>query len=91
MREADYSEMPSGDIILITHQHGDHFDMSALNHIVEKKTKILLTQKCVDNTEGLRDYIILKNGDVKEVNGIKVEAVPAYNIIVKKIGSHQWG
>ncbi len=29
MREADYSSMPDADLVLVTHEHGDHLDMTA--------------------------------------------------------------
>ena len=29
-READYSSMPDADLILITHEHGDHLDLAAV-------------------------------------------------------------
>ncbi len=30
---ADYSTLPDADLILITHEHGDHLDLSALEQI----------------------------------------------------------
>ena len=41
-READYSKLPKADLILITHQHGDHLDANAIKSIKKESTKIFL-------------------------------------------------
>lgn len=79
--EADYSKMPKADLVLITHHHGDHMDQKAVEAISTNKTKIILTAKC---SETIRSGIVLKNGDKKEIDGLKLEAVPAYNILHKR-------
>ncbi len=78
--EADYSKMPKADIILVTHEHGDHLDVSAINKIKKENTKIVLTEKCIEINEYLSASEIMKNGDNTEIYGIKIEAIPAYNI-----------
>lgn len=80
-READYSQLPSADLILITHHHGDHLDTIALNIIKTEKTILALSEKCLQQ---IKTGIVMKNGDVEEFEGIKVEAVPAYNIVHKR-------
>ena len=77
-READYAEMPKADVILVTHEHGDHLDPAAIAAVREEATAIVLTEKCAETVKG---GIVMKNGDTQTVNGIKVEAVPAYNIV----------
>jgi L-ascorbate metabolism protein UlaG (beta-lactamase superfamily) len=76
-RYADYSKMPKADLILITHEHGDHLDPSAMQKIEHDKTEIILTEKCF---ERLNNGTVMKNGQKMEKLGIKIEAVPAYNI-----------
>ena len=83
-RYADYSKLPKADIILITHEHGDHLDSKAIGLIRKEKTDLLLTQKCAEKGE---TGIIMKNGDIKTVQGLKIEAVPAYNIVHMRSGS----
>ena len=77
-READYNKMPKADLILITHEHRDHLDPKAIKAIRKENTEIVLTKICAKEVEG---GIVMKNGDVKTVGGLKIEAVPAYNII----------
>jgi len=80
-RLADYSKMPKADLILITHEHGDHLDTKAIATIRTKETKIVLTKPCAERVSG---GTIMKNGDTKTITGLKVEAVPAYNIVSKR-------
>jgi len=80
-READYTKRPKADLILVTHEHGDHLDPKAIKTIRTEKTEIVLTEKC---TQKVKDGIVMKNGDVKTVSGLKIEAVPAYNIVHKR-------
>jgi L-ascorbate metabolism protein UlaG (beta-lactamase superfamily) len=80
-RLADYQKLPKADLILVTHHHGDHLDPKAIEQLCTKKTVILLTQKCSDE---LKMGTVMKNGDTQTVYGIKVEAVPAYNVVHKR-------
>jgi L-ascorbate metabolism protein UlaG (beta-lactamase superfamily) len=81
MREADYSDMPDADLILVTHHHGDHLDITAIGHIRKKDCPVVMTQACIDQLEDFKDAVIMKNGDEKTVKGIPVRAIPAYNIV----------
>ena len=75
--ETDYSQFPKADIILVTHEHHDHFDPDAIAQLTKASTKIYLNpavQKMLGSGKAL------KNGDkVKVANDITIEAVPAYN------------
>lgn len=74
---ADYSELPKADIILVTHAHGDHLDVDAIEKSKKQSTKVLLSKICMDKYNGGE---IMNNGDSKNVAGISIESVPAYNI-----------
>ena len=78
---ADYSTLPKADIILLAHEHMDHLDLKALNPVRIDKTIVVLPQVCAKQVEG---GLVMKNGDVKTVGGLKIEAVPAYNIVHKR-------
>jgi len=77
-READYSKMPQGDVILITHEHRDHLDPEAIAMVRKEGTSILLPEKCASTATG---GIVMRNGDVRTIAGFECEAVPAYNIV----------
>jgi L-ascorbate metabolism protein UlaG (beta-lactamase superfamily) len=76
----DYSKMPKADIILVTHEHFDHLDPKAISVLRKEQTRIILTKACAEKVSG---GSVMKNGDVLTVQGIKIEAVPAYNIVQK--------
>jgi L-ascorbate metabolism protein UlaG (beta-lactamase superfamily) len=77
-READYTMMPKADVILVTHEHGDHLDPAAIAAVCQEGTVVLLAAKCAARVSG---GAVMANGDVRTVAGVKVEAVPAYNIV----------
>ena len=78
---ADYDKLPKADVILITHEHRDHMDPDAMASVRTEKTKVVLTEICAKQVQG---GIVMKNGDVRSVDGLTVEAVPAYNIVHKR-------
>jgi L-ascorbate metabolism protein UlaG (beta-lactamase superfamily) len=80
-RVADYSKLPDADMVLITHHHGDHLDPSALEQIRTPETVLIVTEKCAGTVEG---GVVMKNGDVKTMEGLTIEAVPAYNLVHKR-------
>jgi L-ascorbate metabolism protein UlaG (beta-lactamase superfamily) len=78
---ADYSKLPKADLILITHEHKDHLDLDALAAIRTEKTMVVLPEVCAGKITG---GTIVKNGDVRTVLGVEVQAVPAYNLVHKR-------
>ena len=78
-READYSQLPDADLVLVTHQHGDHLDMDAIHQVQKAGTKLVMTQACLDQLEDV-EASVMRNGDRMTFRGVEVEAVPAYNV-----------
>jgi L-ascorbate metabolism protein UlaG (beta-lactamase superfamily) len=78
---ANYAKLPKADLVFITHEHQDHLDMVALQQVTTAKTVKVVTEKCAEKVTG---GIIMKNGDTRKVEGITVEAVPAYNVVHKR-------
>lgn len=78
---ADYSTLPKADLILITHEHYDHFEPETINRISKKGAKVILTKTCA---ERFPEGVVLSNGDEVKVADITVSAVPAYNLIHKR-------
>jgi L-ascorbate metabolism protein UlaG (beta-lactamase superfamily) len=78
---ADYSKLPKADLVLITHEHRDHLDPDALSKVRTDKTEVILPETCAQKVKG---GMVMHNGDAKTIAGLKIEAVPAYNILHKR-------
>jgi L-ascorbate metabolism protein UlaG (beta-lactamase superfamily) len=73
-----YEFRPKADLILVTHEHGDHLDVNLINEL--KKPETLLF--CNANSLAKISWAMAMNpGDRQEINNIVIEAVPAYNIV----------
>ena len=75
---ADYSQLPKADLILVTHEHSDHLDKKAINQITKADTLLILTAECAKR---IGYGMVMRNGDVQTIKGLRVEAVPAYNVV----------
>jgi L-ascorbate metabolism protein UlaG (beta-lactamase superfamily) len=80
-RLADYSKLPKADLVFITHHHGDHLDPAALSALRKSGTITVGTETCAETVE---DCVVMKQGESEVFGGIKVTAVPAYNLIHKR-------
>jgi L-ascorbate metabolism protein UlaG (beta-lactamase superfamily) len=77
-READYAKLPKADLVLITHEHGDHLDPTAVAAITREDTRILVSRSCAGKIPGSE---VMENGQAREEAGFRIEAVPAYNLV----------
>jgi len=84
LRMGDYSSLPKADLIMITHAHGDHFDLNAIEKIRKPSTKMVATKKCMEASEHLENAVIMNDHEEKTLAGIKIQSLPAYNIKHKR-------
>lgn len=85
----DYSAMEKADLILVTHDHGDHLDNKAIDQLFKASTVIVSnpgSQKQIAH-----DVLTMSNGDSKTIGDITIEAVPAYNNSAEKQNFHPKG
>jgi len=73
---ADYKKLPQADLILVTHEHHDHFDAQAIAAITKKGTALVLNNAARNL---LKSGQALEQGDSAIIQGIKIKAIPAYN------------
>ena len=75
--EIDYSCFPQADLILVTHEHFDHFDRDTIATLRKDGTEIV-ANPVVQKMLGFGTA--LANGESRVLaKGIKLDAVPAYN------------
>ena len=88
-RTTDYASMPKADYILVTHEHGDHFDRAAIQQLTASGTRLITNRRCADM---LGYGEVMSNGDQLTItDGFSVEAVPAYNITEGHLQFHPKG
>ncbi len=75
-KTGDYAAMPRADLVLLTHEHQDHLDRTALDAVAGPETPVVLTEAA---RAALGRGTVLANGQETTVAGIRIEAVPAYN------------
>ncbi len=92
-----FADLPKPDLVLVTHIHGDHFDVPTLEAIVpagSQPTIIVPASVAEKFSKALRsksNVKVLGNGERTEAAGIAVEAVPAYNVTAGKERFHPKG
>jgi L-ascorbate metabolism protein UlaG (beta-lactamase superfamily) len=64
------------DIMLLTHGHFDHCSPEDISKVLKADTTVISAVGCAPPKKGEE----MRAGDVKEVKGITIEAVPAYNV-----------
>jgi len=75
---ADYAMQPTADLVLVTHDHPDHFDPAALEQLMGEGTVFVMDSHSAEQFAG--EAMVLANGESVEVMGVTVTAVPAYNV-----------
>ena len=90
---ANYTGLPRADLVLIGHEHGDHFDTGALAAVTNANTIIIAPQVVYNAmTAAYRNLtIVLTNGASTNVLGLTVTAVPAYNFPTNQMVYHVKG
>ena len=85
----DYTTMPKADYIIITHEHFDHLDTTAIKQLSGDNTQLITNQRCA---EMLGYGQVLANGDFLQLaDDITIKAVPAYNTTEGHLQFHPKG
>ena len=71
------SEEPPADLILVTHDHRDHFSQEDIDLISTPDTIVVCPTACAQNLRGqVREVQV---GDMVEIGEVTIQVVPAYN------------
>ena len=75
--ETDYATFPKANIILVTHEHKDHFDRAAIAEVRSPATSIYVNPAVFGY---YKNGLVMRNGESRKyADDILIEAVPAYN------------
>jgi len=77
-KQVNYALLPKADILLVTHEHGDHLDLKAIDQVMTSSTQIIYTKACERQLKG---GLVMNNGDKRTIKNIPIEAIPAYNLV----------
>ncbi len=89
-----FNKQKDPSLVLITHQHGDHFHPETLKAVMTDNTKIILPQSVADllpedfNKENL---IILANDETHDIMDMTITAIPMYNLREEALDFHPKG
>lgn len=88
-----YADMPPADLILVTHEHGDHYNAETLAALMGDDTQ-LITNPAVHGM--LPDDLkaraaMIGNGESSSFGDVGIDAIPAYNITEGRENFHPQG
>lgn len=86
-----YSDLPPADLILVTHEHGDHFNADVLAAIGAGNVPMLSNPAVHGMLGEMPDSQAIGNGETADIAGFGIEAVPAYNITPERMRFHPKG
>ena len=88
-----YADFPAADLILVTHEHGDHYNAETLAALVGDNTQIVTNPAVFgmlpDDLKAKASAIA--NGESTTVGDITIDAIPAYNITEERLNFHPEG
>ncbi len=74
------------DVVLITHDHYDHFVVEDIDKVRNDKTVVVGPEQIRGKLQG--NVMLVKRGDVTTVNGVPIQVTPAYNMRADRQNFH---
>ena len=74
----NYDNLPKADLILVTHEHGDHLDTKLVEDLKKEGTVMFGNGASAAKVQWAK---AVKEDEKQQVNNIGIEVVPAYNIV----------
>ena len=80
----DYTGLPPADLIVVTHTHRDHLDMTMIDKLKKPGTIIVGTPATIQTANcapACGQVETVTDSEIKTVMGIEIEGVPMYNLV----------
>ena len=90
---AEYKAAAKPDLILVTHEHPDHFNVDILKAVAGADTALVAPQDVADKLPAdlKAKTKVMSEGDSATVKGVPITAVPAYNTTADRAKFHPEG
>lgn len=75
------------DLVLITHAHFDHCNPTDIKKVSKTGTQVIAAPKCFEDGN-FKDFDVITAGEIRDFKGIRIKAVPAYNIKAERLTFH---
>ena len=91
--KALFEGQPAPQLILITHEHADHFEPETLAALVGPETKLVVNPAVMEKlpAELKAKATAIGNGQSTTVGTVAIEAIPAYNTTEDRLKYHPKG
>lgn len=88
-----YANLPKPNLVFVTHEHGDHFNMDTLSALVGEQTELVTNPAVFEKLPAAMQAKThnMANGDVLPVAQLKIDAIPAYNMAPERKKFHPEG
>lgn len=88
---AQYGDFPAPDLILVTHQHGDHYNADTLQALLGEGTHLITNPAVSDMLPEGMAAEVMENGGSTTWNDVAIDAIPAYNTTEGRLDFHPEG
>ncbi len=88
---AQYADFPAPDLILITHEHGDHYNENTLAAVMTGGTHLIVNPAVAAMLPEGMSAETLANGDSTTWEGVEIGAIAAHNTTEERMNFHPVG
>ena len=88
-----YASLPKAQLIMLTHEHGDHFDIETLQALLGEETTLITNPSVFEKLPAEMQELAtaIGNGDNTSYGELSVDAIPAYNLNADRLKYHPKG
>lgn len=86
-----YDGLPEPDLILITHEHGDHYNADTLAGLRSTNLQVITNPAVLDMLDNTDNASALANGEEGTWGDVSIQAIAAYNTTEDRLNFHPQG